>query len=258
MIHETAIIDPSADLADNVEIGAYSIIGPDVKIGTGTVVDAHVVIKGPTTIGCDNRFYSFSSIGEEPQDLKYRGEATRLEIGDRNKVREFCTFNRGTEEGGGLTKIGSDNLFMAYCHVAHDCLVKNEVVVANNTALAGHVTVEDGAKLGGFTLVHQFCHLGTHCFTSMGSAINRDVTPYTLVAGNYANAIGINKVGLKRGGMDEEVIKALHKAFRALVYAKKRREESRRAIEPLIEQFPEVRTFVEFVENSERGVVRSR
>lgn len=258
MIHETAIIDPAAELADDVRIGPYSVIGPGVQIGSGTVVDAHVMIKGPTTIGRDNRFYAFSSIGEEPQDLKYRGEMTRLEIGDRNKIREFCTLNRGTEEGGGLTKIGNDNLFMAYCHVAHDCLVKNEVVVANNTALAGHVTVEDGAKLGGFTLVHQFCHLGTQCFTSMGSAINRDVTPYTLVAGNYANAIGINKIGLKRSGMDEEVVKALHKAFRALVYTRKHREEARCEIEPLIEQYDEVRTFVDFVEQSERGVVRSR
>ncbi|EDY85940.1 acyl-(acyl-carrier-protein)-UDP-N-acetylglucosamine O-acyltransferase [gamma proteobacterium HTCC5015] len=258
MIHETAIVASSARIAEGVSIGAYSVIGDDVVIGAGTVIDNHVVIKGPTVIGRDNHFYSFSSIGEEPQDLKYQGEPTRLEIGDRNKVREFCTFNRGTEEGGGLTKIGSDNLFMAYCHVAHDCWVKDQVVVANNTALAGHVTVENGAKLGGFTLVHQFCHLGSQCFTSMGSAINKDVTPYTLVAGNYANAIGINKIGLKRAGMSEDTVKALHKAFRVLVYSKKSRDEALETLAPLIEQHAEVREFVEFVQNSERGVVRSR
>lgn len=258
MIHPTAIIDPAAKLGENVEVGAYTVIGPDVEIGDGTWVGSHVVIHGPTKIGQENRIFQFSSIGEEPQDLKYDGEPTRLEIGDRNKIREFCTLNRGTPTGGGLTKIGSDNLFMAYCHVAHDCIVGNDIVVANNTALAGHVVVEDGVKLGGFTLVHQFCKLGTSCFTSMGSAINRDVTPYTLVAGNYANAIGINKVGLERSGMPKETIRALHKAFRTLVYARKSREEALLEVAPLAEEFAEVKTFVDFVKNSERGVVRSR
>ncbi len=258
MIHATAIIDPAAKLADKVSIGAYSIIGADVEIGEGTVIGPHVVVQGPTVIGKHNRFFQFSSVGEEPQDLKYDGEPTRLEIGDNNTFREFCTLNRGTPGGGNLTKIGSDNLFMAYCHVAHDCMVGNHIVIANNTALAGHVVVNDHARLGGFTLVHQFAELGTACFTSMGSVINKDVTPYTLVSGNYAKAIGINKVGLERSGMDKDTIRALHQSFRALLYARKPREQALQDIAPLLEQFPEVKTFVEFVQNSERGVVRSR
>ena len=258
MIHATAIIDPTAKLAKNVEIGAYSVIGADVEIGEGTVVGSHVVINGPTIIGKQNKFYQFSSIGEEPQDLKFDGEATRLEIGDRNKFREFCTVNRGTPGGGDLTKIGSDNLFMAYCHVAHDCMVGNNTVIANNTALAGHVIVEDHVKLGGFSLVHQFTRLGTSCFTSMGSVINKDVAPYTLVSGNYAKAIGINKVGLERSGMPKETIRALHKSFRALLFTKKPREEALDEVAPLVAQFPEAKIFVDFVINSERGVVRSR
>jgi UDP-N-acetylglucosamine acyltransferase len=258
MIHATAIIDPTAKIADNVEIGAYSIIGADVEISSGTVVGPHVVIKGPTVIGQDNKFFQFSSVGEEPQDLKFDGEPTRLEIGDRNTFREFCTLNRGTPTGGNLTRIGHDNLFMAYCHVAHDCMVGNNIVIANNTALAGHVIVGDNARLGGFTLVHQFTRLGTSCFTSMGSVVNKDVTPYTLVSGNYAKAIGINKIGLERSGMPKETIRALHKSFRTLLYARKPREEALAEVAPLVEQFPEAKTFVDFVTNSERGVTRSR
>jgi UDP-N-acetylglucosamine acyltransferase len=258
MIHATAIIDPTAKIADNVEIGAYSIIGADVEIGSGTVIGPHVVIKGPTVIGQDNKFFQFSSVGEEPQDLKFDGEPTRLEIGDRNTFREFCTLNRGTPTGGSLTQIGHDNLFMAYCHVAHDCMVGNNIVIANNTALAGHVIVGDNARLGGFTLVHQFTRLGTSCFTSMGSVVNKDVTPYTLVSGNYAKAIGINKIGLERSGMPKETIRALHKSFRTLLYARKPREEALAEVAPLVEQFPEAKTFVDFVTNSERGVTRSR
>lgn len=258
MIHTTAIVDPAAKIADNVEIGAYSIIGPDVEIGSGTVIGPHVVVNGPTVIGKDNRFFQFSSVGEEPQDLKFDGEPTRLEIGDRNTFREFCTLNRGTPTGGNLTKIGNDNLFMAYCHVAHDCIVGNNIVIANNTALAGHVIVEDHARLGGFTLVHQFTRLGTSCFTSMGSVVNKDVTPYTLVSGNYAKAIGINKVGLARSGMPKETIRALHKSFRTLLYARKPREEGLAEVAPLVEEYAEVKVFVDFVTNSERGVIRSR
>lgn len=258
MIHATAIVDPAAKIAENVEIGAYSIIGADVEIGAGTVIGPHVVIKGPTVIGQENKFFQFSSIGEEPQDLKFDGEPTRLEIGDRNTFREFCTLNRGTPTGGNLTKIGSDNLFMAYCHVAHDCIVGNNIVIANNTALAGHVIVEDYARLGGYTLVHQFTRLGTSCFTSMGSVVNKDVTPYTLVSGNYAKAIGINKVGLERSGMPKETIRALHKSFRTLLYARKPREEALTEVAPLVAEFKEAKAFVDFVINSERGVVRSR
>ena len=258
MIHATAVIDEGAKIADDVEIGAYCIIGADVEIGSGTIIGPHVVINGPTVIGKDNKFFQFSSVGEEPQDLKFDGEPTRLEIGDRNTFREFCTLNRGTPTGGFTTKIGDDNLFMAYCHVAHDCIVGNNIVIANNTALAGHVIVEDNARLGGFTLVHQFTRLGTSCFTSMGSVVNKDVTPYTLVSGNYAKAIGINKVGLERSGMPKDTIRALHKSFRSLLYTRKPREEALQEVAPLVAEFPEAKAFVDFVVNSERGVIRSR
>lgn len=258
MIHETAIIDPAAQLGESVEIGAYSIIGADVVIGDGTIIGPHVVVSGPTKIGKNNRFFQFNSIGEDPQDLKFDGELVRLEIGDGNTFREFCTINRGTPGGGGLTKIGNDNLFMAYCHVAHDCIVGNDIVVANNTALAGHVIVHDHVKLGGYSLVHQFTHLGESCFTSMGSVINKDVTPYTLVSGNYAKAIGINKIGLERSGMSKATIRALHKAFRTMLYSRKPREEALTELAEVIAEYDEVKKFIDFIQQSERGVVRSR
>lgn len=258
MIHSTAVIDPSAKIAEGVTIGPYTTIGADVSIDSGTVIGPHVVIQGPTKIGKDNHFFQFSSIGEAPQDLKFEGEKTYLEIGDRNTIREFCTLNRGTSVGGYYTKIGNDNLIMAYCHIAHDCILGNDIVMTNNTALAGHVIIEDKVKLGGFTLVHQFSRLGYSCFTGMAAVINKDITPYTLVAGNYAKAIGINKIGLKRAGMSDDVIKALHTAFRKLLYAKKSREDALSEVSELVDQFPEVRKFVEFIENSERGVARSK
>lgn len=258
MIHSTAIIDPKAELDSSVSVGAYSVIGPDVRIGANTVIESHVVVKGPTTIGENNHFYQMSSIGEAPQDLKFDGEPTELIIGDNNRIREFCTLNRGTPTGGAVTRIGNDNLLMAYCHVAHDCDVKNNTVIANNTALAGHVVVNDNARLGGFTLVHQFTELGSYCFTSMGSVINQDVTPYTLVSGNYAKAIGINKVGLERSGMSKETLRALHKAFRTLLFTRKPRALALEEVQPLVTEFAEVKDFVEFIERSERGVVRSK
>lgn len=258
MIHPTAMIDPSAKIEEGVTIGAYATIGAKVSIGSGTVIGPHVVIQGPTKIGKDNHFFQFSSIGEAPQDLKFDGEETYLEIGDRNTIREFCTLNRGTSFGGGYTKIGHDNFIMAYCHIAHDCILGNDIVITNNTALAGHVIIEDKVKLGGFTLVHQFSRLGYSCFSGMASVINKDVTPYTLVSGNYAKAISINKIGLKRSGMEEDSIKALHTAFRKLLYSKKNREEALREVSDLASEFPEVNRFVEFIKNSERGVVRSK
>lgn len=258
MIHSTAIVHPKAELHPSVSVGPYSIIEEGVTIGANTVIESHVVIKGPTTIGENNHIYQMSSIGEAPQDLKYDGEPTQLIIGDDNCIREFCTFNRGTPTGGGKTVIGSHNLFMAYCHVAHDCHVKDNVIIANNTALAGHVLVNDYARLGGFTLVHQFTELGRSCFTSMGSVVNKDVTPYTLVSGNYANAVGINKVGLERSGMSKDTIRALHKAFRILLFARKPRAEALAEVQPLVDATPEVKEFVDFIESSERGVVRSK
>jgi UDP-N-acetylglucosamine acyltransferase len=256
MIHQTALIDPSAKIAPDVEIGAYSIIGAQVEIESGTWVGPHVVINGPTRIGKNNRIYQFASLGEAPQDLKYKGDPTRLEIGEGNTIREYVTFNRGTVEGGGVTRIGNNNLFMAYVHVAHDCRVGNDIVFANSASLAGHVQVEDFAILGGFTLVHQFTRIGGYCMTSMGSAINRDVPPYLVVSGNYAEPIGVNKIGLKRRGFSDEAIRAITNAYKLLVRSRKPRDEVNAAVIPLVEQYPEVRRFVEFINSSKRGIVR--
>jgi UDP-N-acetylglucosamine acyltransferase len=198
MIHQTALIDPSAKIAKNVVIGAYSIIGANVEIGAGTHIAPHVVINGPTRIGKDNQFFQFCSIGEKPQDLKYKNEPSHLIIGDRNTIREYVSLHRGTADGINITKIGNDNLLMANVHVAHDCLVGNHVILANATALAGHVIVEDHVILGGYTTVHQFSSIGTHAFTGFSTAIDRDVLTFFTVAGNRARAIGINKEGLKR------------------------------------------------------------
>jgi len=256
VIHETAIIDPSAKIADDVEIGPYSIIGADVEIGPGNWIGPHVVINGPTKIGKDNRIYQFASLGEAPQDLKYAGEPTRLEVGDRNTIREYVTFNRGTPDGGGLTKIGNDNLFMAYAHVAHDCMVGSKIIFANAASLAGHVHVGDQAILGGFTSVHQFTQIGEHSFSGLGTIINRDVPPYVIVAGNHAQAYGINKNGLKRRGFEADTIRALHKTFKLVVKGRKKREEIQPELDQLTEGFDEVKSMLAFIDASKRGIVR--
>ncbi len=256
MIHSTAIIDPSARISDKVEIGAYSIIGADVEIAEGCWIGPHVVINGPTKIGCDNKIFQFASIGEQPQDLKFAGEITHLEIGDRNTIRENVTIHRGTKDGGALTKIGNDNLLMAYVHVAHDCQIGNHVILANSASLAGHVVVDDYAILGGFSLVHQFGRIGRHSFSSMGSAINRDIPPYVTVAGNYAEAHGINKVGLKRHGFSDEVIRAIVNAYKLLIRSHKPRAEVMEDVLKIAAEYDEVKCFVEFINNSKRGIVR--
>ncbi|MCK4710870.1 MAG: acyl-ACP--UDP-N-acetylglucosamine O-acyltransferase [Gammaproteobacteria bacterium] len=256
MIHPTAIIDPSAQLGENVSVGAFSIIGADVIIGDGCWIGPHVVISGPTVIGKENKFYQFCSIGEAPQDLKYAGEPTLLEIGERNVIREYVTFSRGTVTGMGKTTIGSDSLFLAYCHVAHDCIVGNKVVMANAASLAGHVEVGDSAILGGFTSVHQFTQIGTQAFSGQGSVITQDIPPFTTASGNRARSIGINKEGLKRKDFSEELIRALHKSFRLLLKSKLSRDEALVELQPLIQQFPEVDYFTKFVINSKRGIAR--
>ena len=212
------------------------------------------MIGGPTRIGAENRIFQFSSIGEAPQDKKYSGEPTQLEIGDRNVIREYVTMNRGTVEGGGITRIGSDNLFMAYCHVAHDCLVGSHTIFANAASLSGHVSVGDYAILGGFTSVHQFTAIGGRAFCGLGSVVTQDIPPFSTAAGNRARVIGINKEGLKRKGFSPELIRALHRSFRDLLKSRKTRE---RALENLAQaraEFPEVEEFVSFVINSERGI----
>lgn len=256
MIHQTAIIDPTAKIAEDVEIGPYSIIGANVEIDSGTWIGPHVVINGPTKIGKDNRIFQFASIGEEPQDLKYNGEETTLEVGDRNTIREFVTFNRGTPDDAGVTRIGSDNLFMAYAHVAHDCQIGDNIIFANNASVAGHVHVGNYAILGGFTAVHQFTQIGEHSFSGLGTIINRDIPPYVIVAGNHAQAYGLNKNGLKKRGFESDTIRALHKVFKLIVKGRKKREEVQDELDLLMEQFEEVRKMVAFIDASERGIVR--
>ena len=254
MIDPTAIIDPTAELAADVEVGPYSVIGADVRIGAGCVIGPHVVIMGPTTIGRENRIFQFSSIGEAPQDKKYGGEPTTLEVGDRNVIREYVTLNRGTDDGNGKTVIGSDNLFMAYCHVAHDCIVGNHTIFANAASLSGHVEVGDYSILGGFTSVHQFTRIGGRAFCGLGSVITQDIPPFSTAAGNRARVFGINKEGLKRQGFSPDLIRALHKSFRELLKSSKSKEEAYEILRPLGDQYPEVRSFIEFVRDSKRGI----
>ena len=254
MIHETAIVDASARVAADVEIGAYSVIGAGVEIGAGSVIGPHVVIMGPSKIGRDNRVFQFSSIGDAPQDKKYQGEPTLLELGDRNVIREYVTLNRGTDEGYGKTVIGSDNLFMAYSHVAHDCIVGSHTIFANAASLSGHVEVGDYATLGGFTSVHQFTQIGSRAFCGLGSVVTQDIPPFSTAAGNRARVIGINKEGLKRRGFSPEVIRALHKSFRELLKSRGSKEDAFANLEPLCKKYPEVEEFVDFVRNSKRGI----
>ena len=251
-----AVIDPAARLADDVTVGPFSIIGADVEIGSGTHISPHVVINGPTRIGKDNRIFQFSSIGEEPQDKKYHGEASRLEIGDRNTIREFVTINRGTDDGGGVTRIGNDNWLMAYIHIAHDCLIGNNTIFANGSSLAGHVEIDDYAILGGFTLVHQFTKVGQHAFCGMGSAISKDVPPYVMVSGNPCHPHGINVEGLKRRDFSKAALKALRDAYKIIYRSKLTLDEAKDRLATMLDEFPEVQPMLDFLQRSERGILR--
>lgn len=256
MIHQTAIIDASAKIEDGVEIGPYSIIGPNVEIKKGTVICPHVVIKGPCKIGEDNKIFQFSSIGEDPQDKKYANEVTYLEIGDRNIIRENATIHRGTPDDKSLTKIGNDNLLMAYTHVAHDCMVGNHIILANAASIAGHVSVGDYAILGGFTIVHQFCQVGEHCFASMGSSITRDVPPYVMVGGQPTAPHGLNLEGLKRRQFPDECIRDIRKAYKLLYKSKLKLGDAIIAIEEFSKNRPNLVPFVNFLKNSNRSIIR--
>jgi UDP-N-acetylglucosamine acyltransferase len=256
VIHAQALVDGDARIADGVEIGPFSVIGPGVEIGAGTRVGSHVVIRGPTTIGRDNVVFSFATLGEAPQDMKYAGEATRLEIGDRNTIREYVTLNRGTADDRGTTTIGSNNLFMAYTHVAHDCVVGDRTIFANCAQLAGHVHVGDWAILGGFTCVHQFCRIGEHSFTGLGTVVTRDIPPFVTVAGNHARPYGINKNGLKRRGFDGELLRALHRTYMTLVKARKPSDEARADVDRLADEHTEVARLRDFIAEGKRGIVR--
>ena len=254
-IHSTAIVDSSAQLGSNVSVGPYSIIGPNVIIGENSWVGPHVVINGPTTIGSGNRIFQFSSIGEIPQDKKYRGEQSELIIGDDNTIREYVTINRGTELDQGYTQIGDRNWIMAYVHIAHDCTVGSDTIFANGATLAGHVTVDEFAILGGFTLVHQFCHVGAHSFCAMGTALNKDLPPFVMASGNYAKTHGLNKEGLRRRGFSEGCIKSLHKSYMLLIRNKGSKDESISKVEVLAKKHPEVQAFLDFILSSERGII---
>lgn len=255
-IHSTAIIDPSAIIADNVKIGPFSVIGPDVEIGEGTIVESHAVIKGPTKIGKDNHIFQFSSIGERPQDLKYKDEPTRLEIGDRNTIREYVTLHRGTIDDEGVTTIGNDNLFMISSHVAHDCRIGDHIILANAVALAGHVEISDYAILGGYTTVHQFTRIGAHSFSGFATAIDRDVLPFFTIAGNRAKAYGINKEGLRRRKFSAESIRALQETYKILVKSEHSHKVAMENVRELAKTYPEVKQVVDFLDQSERGWIR--
>lgn len=256
MIHATAIIHPSARIDAGVSIGPFSVVGEQVTIAAGTRVGAHVVIERCTEIGRDNQIFQFASVGAAPQDLKYRGEESWLIIGDRNRIREFTTLHRGTADGGGRTVVGSDNLFMAYAHVAHDCKVHNRVVMANAATLAGHVEVEDDAILGGLSAVHQFCRVGCHTMISGGSMVAQDVAPYTIAQGDRAKTIGINLVGLKRRDFSEATIRGIKNAYRLMFRAGLRLEEALEKIECDYGDIPEVQHFAAFIKESQRGIAR--
>ena len=255
-IHPTALVAPGARLADDVDIGPYTIIGEHVEIGAGTTVGAHAVITGHTRIGARNTIFHFVSLGEAPQDKKYAGEPTRLEIGDDNVIREFCTFNTGTVQDRGVTTIGNHNWIMAYVHIAHDCLVGDRTIFANNASLAGHAEVGDWAILGGFTGVHQFCKIGAHAFTGMGSLVNADVPPFVIVAGSYAKPRGINSEGLKRRGFDAVRIAAIKRAYRTVYVAGTPLSEARAKLAAAAASSTDVAALLDFIERSERALVR--
>lgn len=256
MIHPTAVIDPAAELAEDVSVGPYSVIEANVTIGAGTEIGPHVVIKGTTRIGSQNRIFQFASVGEEPQDKKYAGEPTALEIGDRNTIREFVTINRGTAQDDGVTRLGDDNWIMAYVHIAHDCRIGNETIFANNASLAGHVSVGDYAILGGFTLVHQFCQIGAYSLTAFGSGISKDVPPFVTVGGTPAKAHGLNMEGLRRRGFPEESRKALRRAYRTLYRESLSLQDALAALREQAASCAEVGMLVEFLEQQSRGIVR--
>ncbi len=260
IIHPTAIVDPKAELDATVEIGPYSIIGPHVTIASGTVVGPHVVIEGHTTIGKDNKFFQFSSIGAAPQDKKWAGEPTRLEVGDRNTIREFVTFNLGTVQDEGVTRLGNDNWISAYVHLAHDCQVGSNTIFSNNAQLAGHVEVGDWAILSGYAGVHQFCKIGAHAFVGMYTSLTQDVPPFVLVSGNPAGARGVNIEGIKRRGFSREQINGIRAAYKQIYRNNLTLDEAKAALVTLQAEMPEaaadIGSMATFLDNANRGIVR--
>ncbi|HET7588465.1 MAG TPA: acyl-ACP--UDP-N-acetylglucosamine O-acyltransferase [Gammaproteobacteria bacterium] len=256
MIDERAVVDPGARLGEGVSVGPFSVIGPDVEIGAGTWIGPHVVIRGPARIGAENRIFQFASVGEEPQDKKYRDEPTRLEIGDRNTIREFVTINRGTVQDRGATTIGNDNWIMAYVHIAHDCVIGDDIILANAVTLAGHVIIDSYANLGGFTKVHQFCRVGRYSFCGMDTGLTRDVPPFVMASGMPAQPFGINSEGLRRRGFSAEQIANIKRAYRLLYRSGLRLEEAREQLAERAQKQPELVMLAEFLKDSERGIIR--
>jgi len=257
MIHPTAIIDPKTEIGEGVDIGPYSVIEKGVFIGEGTKIGSHVVIREGTKIGERCQIFQFSSVGEAPQALAYRGERTFLLIGDHNIIREFVTLHRGTVKGGGKTVIGNDNFIMAYSHIAHDCQIGNQVVMANGATLGGHILIEDYAIIGGLAAIHQFCRIGTHALLSGLTGVSQDVPPYTMAAGSRAKLYGLNTVGLKRHQFSEQAIRALKKAYRIIFRSGLTLEKAMKSVEEDdIFQIPEVRHFVQFIQQTKRGISR--
>ena len=256
MIHPTALIDPKAELADDVEVGAFSIVDAKVRIGAGTRIGPHAVITGRTTIGENNHIFQFTSIGEQPQDKKYADEDTELIIGDNNTIRELCTFSRGSLQGGGVTRIGNNNWIMACVHIAHDCLLGDNIIMANNASLAGHVTVGNHAILSGYSLIHQFCTVGEHSFTSFASHVNQSIPPYVTVSGEKARVKGINSEGLKRMGYTSAQIKQVRRAYKVLYREGKPLEEAKGILAEMAEDFPEIQPMADFLKTAERGIIR--
>lgn len=257
MIDETAIIHPSANIHEDVSIGPYSVIGQDVSIESGTVIGSHVVIKGPTSIGQNNKIFHFSSIGEEPQDKKFNQDSnSSLVIGSGNTIREYVSINRGTDAGGGKTVIGNENWIMAYVHIAHDCIIGNNSIFANNATLAGHVIIENFVTLGGFTGVHQFCRVGSYSFSAISSVIVKDVLPYILVSGNTAKPSGLNREGLKRNGFDSNTIKLLKKAYKIIYREGLILSDALEELMKLSTESKDIEALYSFIASSERGIIR--
>lgn len=256
MIHPQALVDAGAELGRNVHVGPFSVVGPGVVIGDDSWIGPHVVLNGPTRIGRENKIFQFASLGDAPQHTGYKGDPTQLEIGDNNVIREYCTFNRGTLEGRGVTRLGNNNFIMAYCHVAHDCVIGDHTVFANGTSLAGHVTVGNFAVLGGFTLVHQYCRLGAHCLTAVATVLFKDVPPFVVAAGYGGEPHGINLRGLKRRGFSDTAVASLRKAYKTLYKSGYKLNEAVAEIEHLGKAGPELSLLAAFVKESGRGIIR--
>lgn len=256
LIHPQAIVDPSAKLAEDVEIGPWTLIGPDVEIGPGTRIESHVVIKGPTKIGANNRIFQFATVGDECQDKKYAGEPTRLEIGDNNIIREGVTIHRGTVQDEGVTRVGSHNLIMAYVHIAHDCRIGDQVILANNAACAGHVHVGDHTILGGFTAVHQFCKIGAHVMCGAGTVVLQDIPAYTLATGNPAKPHGINAEGLKRRGFSADAIRTIKQAYKAIYRQNLTLADALVRLTELVQTEQQVQPMIDSLRASSRGIIR--